>query len=575
MKFSIGLKLWITFISILLALVAVGSVGYFNTMKLTETASWVNHTHQVLGGLEKLLSMLKDAETGQRGYIITGEEQYLGPYQEAVSNVDRQLMSIKKLTADNPIQQQHLETITPLVQSKLDELKESISLRRDKGMEAARAVVLKNTGKAHMDKIRTIVQEMENEESGLLSLRNEEARTSAQTTLRSIIIGSLLACALVIGASLFLTQHISKPLTEIANVAERIASGDLSENLAPNQRTDEVGALIRAFSRMLQSLREMAEVAQQIASGNLAVQVTPQSEKDVLGTAFATMANNLSKLTLEIRDSIAVLTSSSTEILATTTQVASSATEAATAVSQTTTTVEEVKQTVQVASQKARAVSDSAQQTAQVSQAGREAVDQMIVGMNRIRQQTASTASSIARLGEQSQAISEIIASVNDLAEQSNLLAVNAAIEAAKAGEHGKGFAVVAQEIKSLAEQSKQATTQVRILLGDIQKATGEAVMATELNGKAVEDGARQSEAAVESIQMLAESIAESAQAAVQIAASSQQQLVGMDQVALAMENIKQASAQNMAGTRQAETAAKNLHEMGLKLESLVDRYQV
>jgi methyl-accepting chemotaxis protein len=179
------------------------------------------------------------------------------------------------------------------------------------------------------------------------------------------------------------------------------------------------------------------------------------------------------------------------------------------------------------------------------------------------------------RLSEQTQTIGQIIATVEDLAAQSNLLAVNAAIEAAKAGEQGKGFAVVAQEVKSLAEQSRQATERVRTILGDIQKATTAAVMAAEQGGKAVEAGVQQTEVAGESIGLLAGSVAEAAQAATQIAASSQQQLVGMDQVAGAMENIKLASTQNVASARQLETSARNLNELGQRLRQLVESYNV
>jgi methyl-accepting chemotaxis protein len=277
-------------------------------------------------------------------------------------------------------------------------------------------------------------------------------------------------------------------------------------------------------------------------------------------------------ITHQLRQSVRQLATSSAEILATTTQVAAGATETATAVSETTATVEEVKQTAQLASQKARYVSDSAQKAAQVSLAGRKSVEDAIAGMQRIQEQMESIAESIVQLSEQSQAIGEIIATVNDLAEQSNVLAVNAAIEAAKAGEQGKGFAVVAQEVKSLAEQSKQATTQVRAILGDIQKATSAAVLATEQGHKAVEAGVRQSGNANDAIRQLAESVNEAAQAATQIAASSQQQMVGMDQVALAMDNIKQASVQNVAGTRQAEVAAQGLHELGVTLGALIGR---
>jgi len=181
----------------------------------------------------------------------------------------------------------------------------------------------------------------------------------------------------------------------------------------------------------------------------------------------------------------------------------------------------------------------------------------------------------IMRLSEQGQAIGEIMATVNDLAEQSNLLAVNASIEAAKAGEHGKGFAVVAQEVRSLAQQSKQATAQVRTILSDFQKATSAAVLATEQGVKAVDLGVKQSGETNDAIRMLADSVSEAAQAAAQIAASSQQQRVGMDQVALAMENIKQASLQNVSSTKQGESAAMNLHTLGQKMKQLVDQYQV
>ncbi len=275
-------------------------------------------------------------------------------------------------------------------------------------------------------------------------------------------------------------------------------------------------------------------------------------------------------ITRQLRESVSQLSTSSAEIMATTTQVAAGAAETAASVSETTATVEEVKQTAQLASHKARTVSDSAQRASKVSQSGRKSVEESMQGIQLIQEQMESIAESIVRLSEQSHSIGEIIATVNDLAEQSNLLAVNAAIEAAKAGDQGKGFAVVAQEVKSLAEQSKQATTQVRTILGDIQKATGTAVLATEQGNKAVQDGVKQTGETGEAIRLLADSVNEAAQAATQIAASSQQQMVGMDQVAQAMENIKQASVQNVAGTKQAEVAAQSLHELGRKLSEMI-----
>ncbi len=288
----------------------------------------------------------------------------------------------------------------------------------------------------------------------------------------------------------------------------------------------------------------------------------------VAGLAIATFLGR--GITRQLQESAGLLSSSAAEILATTTQLAAGATETNTAVSETTTTVEEVKQTAQLASEKARQVLDSAQRAAEASHSGQQSVDDALEGMRHIQTQMEAIAESIVQLSEQSQSIGEIILVVSNLAEQSNLLAVNAAIEATRAGEQGKGFAVVAQEVKSLAEQSKQATNQVRSILADIQKATGSAVLATEQGNKAVDAGVKQSTDAGEVIRMLAEGVAEAADAATQIAASSHQQMVGMDQVALAMENIKQASSQNAAGAKQAEGAAQSLHELGRKLISMV-----
>jgi len=400
-----------------------------------------------------------------------------------------------------------------------------------------------------------------------------KARRALQTFL------TLGAAAVLAGIwmALLLNRLIAVPLREIAAAADNIARGDLNaaNDLALENRRDEVGVLAQAFNRMTRSLRDMAGVAGQIAAGDLRAQPKPQSDKDVLGNAFAAMIENLRRVLADLSEAANVLGASSSEIVASTTQFAANATETAVAVTETTATVEEVRQTAQVSSEKARSVSDSAQKAAAISLEGRAATEATGGDIERIQEQMESIAESMVRLSEQSRDIGAIIATVDDLAQQSNLLAVNAAIEAAKAGDQGKGFAVVAQEVKNLAEQSRQATNQVRTILKDIQKATSAAVMATEQGSKAVETGVRQSARAGEAILTLSDSVDEAAQAATQIAASSQQQLVGMDQVVMAMESIKQASGQNVDGARQLEVAAHDVNELGQRLKQLVERYQV
>ena len=575
MRWSIGKKIGSGFGLALIALTTVGAVSYDGTSKLIDSAAWVRHTREVLEGLDELLSAMKDAETGQRGYIITGEARYLEPYQGAREAVDQKLKLLLESTADNPIQQRRLAAIEPLVVSKFAVLQETIDLRRTKGFGAAAQEVLTDKGKDAMDSIRNLVGEMREEETGLLVKRSVEERDRAHRTEMTIVVEGLCALALLSLAGVFLTRNIAIPLGEVSAAAQKIASGDLSARPISNGRRDEVGVLAAAFAEMTGSLGQMARVAEQISDGDLTVEVKPKSDKDVLGKAFAAMVEKLRRIIGEMQESSSILFSSAQQFVAATTQVASAAAETAAAVAETTTTVEEVKQTAQLATQKAKFVSQSAQRATQVSESGRKSAADSIEAMKQIREQMESIADSIVRLSEQGQAIGEIMLSVNDLAEQSNLLAVNASIEAAKAGEQGKGFAVVAQEVRNLAEQSKQATIQVRSILNDIQKATNAAVMVTEQGSKAVEAGVKQSVQAGESVQKLGESISDAAQAATQIAASSQQQMVGMDQVALAMESIKTASTQNLASTKQTEVAAKNIQELGRKLTELVALYKV
>jgi methyl-accepting chemotaxis protein len=333
-----------------------------------------------------------------------------------------------------------------------------------------------------------------------------------------------------------LARSVSKPLGKLSEKIVKLAGGDLTMEQEEVKRDDEIGALMTSFNKMLLSLRSQ---------------------------------------TKDIQQGTAELASAIVQITAAVSELAANSTETSTSITEISTTMEEVKQTTHVAADKATYVSDTAARVTSISDEGTKVTREAVNGMNHIKEEMGSLAESIVKLSGQTQSIGEIINTVSDLAEQSNLLAVNAAIEAAKAGEFGKGFAVVAQEIKSLAEQSKASTKQISSILNDIQQATSGAVMATERSSKAVDNGVQLSETAGNAINTLAGSIAESASAASQIAASGNQQLIGIDQLATALDSIRDATSQSLTGIKQLEGAASSMKELSQKLKSITEQFSI
>lgn len=386
-------------------------------------------------------------------------------------------------------------------------------------------------------------QKLFSELDNLVVLHTEELNTAVlnsetlayKAILFFIVIG-LIGFLVAAGMILILTRTIALPMVALSKAAQQGADGDLTVEIPANSRTDEVGILMTSFRAMLM---------------------------------------NFHTSNREVQEGVTTLSSTASELMAASSQSAGTMQETATAIAQTTATVEEVQQTTQVSNDRAKAVADNAQRVSVVAKEGAMSVNENIRAMNTIKEHVDQIAENIVRLSEQSQAIGEINGAMSDIADQSNLLAVNAAIEAAKSGEEGKGFTVVADEVRNLADQSKQATVKVQKILADIQKSMNASVMAAEQGTKSVEAGILQANTAGEAIQSLAQSVEEASKSAIQIAAAGQQQMVGMDQVASAMENIKQASAQNLVAVQQTEEAVRTLHEIGVKLKMDVDRYRV
>jgi methyl-accepting chemotaxis protein len=271
-----------------------------------------------------------------------------------------------------------------------------------------------------------------------------------------------------------------------------------------------------------------------------------------------------------IREAVSGIGSASTQVLARVSQQGAGAQEQASAVAETVATAEEVTETAEQAAARARKVRDMVEEAAAAGTRGRQAVEHSLEALDTVRQKMHGTATAILQLAEQAQAISEIVAMVNDLADHSNLLALNASIEASRAGEYGKGFAVVAREVHDLAEQSKRATLQVRDILGHIQRATQAAVLSTEEVSRSIGEASTTGRDSGEVIRNLAEALTASSPVVAQIAGSMGQQATAMAQILDAMKHVDRVARETLEAGRESESAARDLMQQGGQLARLV-----
>lgn len=324
-------------------------------------------------------------------------------------------------------------------------------------------------------------------------------------------------------------------------------------------------------------IAELTSAATKVLAGDLRTSLPQVSESNVLSPlilVFGQVVAAMREDKRQIADAVHVLSESLTQILSATSASAEDSRATATTVTETTLAAEEVRQTTVAAAESSKFVADLAEETAKVSLEGKKATSDTVTQMTRMREQMKTIAEGMAGLLEKSQAIAEITSTVDDLAQQSNLLAVNAAVEAARAGELGKGFSVVAQEVKALAALSKEATAEVRRILGDIQKAIASAAVSIEQGSGIVQGAVTQSNDAGKAIEALTRSVSEAASAAAQIAAANDDQLLGIDQVVKAMKGIQESMYRHAESSTSIDTAARHLTVIRDALKILLGRYQ-
>jgi methyl-accepting chemotaxis protein len=481
-NWTFGRKLALGFAIAVLTLLVIGFSGYRSTVHLIENDQWVSHTHEVRTKLSDLISSLKDAETGQRGYVITGEESFLEPYRAALPDIAKTTAEIRTLTVDNDAQQRRLNTLQPLIELRLADAKRYIDLRRSAGLESAVKAVSGGEGKTVMDQIRRVISEMDDDEAGLLKRRNTEAAASSEATKSVILWGSGLGVALVVLAGALISRSLGS----------------------------QVGAAVHHIQ------------------------------------------------------------SSSAELQTASNQQASGAKEQASAMSEISTTISELLATSRQIAESARRVAEVADQTAKAARLGDSTVERGHEAISGIRRQVDVIVHHMLDLGKKSQQIGSVLEIVSELAEQTNILAINASIEAAGAGEAGRRFGVVADEIRKLADRVGGSTKEIRGLIDDVRSAVNTTVMTTESGSKAVEAGAEQFGRVAAAFGQISSQVATTTEAAKEIELSTKQQATAVEQVNVAITNVSQATKETEVSTTQTLRTASELSHLSRELLRIV-----
>ncbi len=449
--------------------------------------------------------------------------------------------------------------------------------------------ILAASGRNRMDEISNVYTKrtepaLAATQQGLVALKDLFAKRADESTLamtntmsstiQLVVILSLLGLILGTAVAWLVSRQISHPLLQMATVAKNVAVGDIDQNIDYVAK-DEIGDLAESFRILIQYMKSLAGAAEQIAANDLTVQVEPRGTRDALGNSFKTMINNLSIMVRQLTENARQLVSAATEISASSEQMSKGAKGQADQVAQVSAAIEEMSATILESSRNAGDATDAAKGASGTAASGGQIVADTIEGMQSIAFVVRQSAESIAKLAKSADQIGDITEVIDDIADQTNLLALNAAIEAARAGEQGRGFAVVADEVRKLAERTGKATKEITGMIRGIQAETKEAVNSMESGILQVDKGRELADKAGSSLHEIVTMSQRVMDMIAQIATATEEQSSTVEQINKNVEHIASVTRETSDGAEQSAAAAEQLNRQAEGLQTMVGQFRL
>ncbi|MBN8190643.1 CHASE3 domain-containing protein [Bacillus sp. NTK074B] len=559
-------KVVLSFGLLTIVLLILSATSYFNMMKLEkEIDTLITYDMKVDTKLKDLSKVLNDIEIGEQGYVITGATGFLAPYQNGQREVEGHLEDLNKLLKDDPDQLDKMGKIQAQYGFWMQFVDRVIETRKDSGLEKAAKLVETGVGKKYLDGIRSyvdmIVVDQEKDLNDRIDSLNQQVYMSKIVTIGLAAFAVLLAVFFGIILSHTIktnTKKISTSILEIAN-----AGGDLTKRIKVKSK-DELAGLASDTNQLI---------------GGIATLVKQVSE----------MAENVSASSQELLASAEETSRTITSIAETSSEIAAGSEQTTNRMSSSLEKMNSLEEAARFLFNQAELVRQTARDMRVVAEKGGKTVQASSTKMMRIEETMSNTSETVEALGQRSSQITTIIGTITDIAEQTNLLALNAAIEAARAGEHGRGFAVVADEVRKLAEQSRQAAKGVTEIVHSIQEEVNiiikqnsdgvkEVIAGVEITNEtnaSLEDILSQTTKTTVVVDEMVDHIQETLSLSQEVATSFAHVNEIAESTASNTETTAAASEEGSAAMEQVTASASELSQQAEKLKELISSFKI